>query len=245
MKRVVTPLVVAAVLLAAGAALWMLGKAEQAVALQKTRLATLEFAAFDAVGDEPSDAGGTGRSFVYAARMPSVGTALTDAVRGGRATADYWRGRYADLTLERDAGGSLLERDPALLLLAANAAFRSAGLATADRDTALDRLDTIVSNYADVLKSSPGGEALVDAAYNYEFAVRMRSVLERLPVAKSPKAPPPPPKPAGPPPSIHGRPGGPPKDADANQFRVVIPKRSDERSNDPEGGQGGDRIKRG
>jgi hypothetical protein len=46
-------------------------------------------------------------------------------------------------------------------------------------------------------------------------------------------------------PTIHGRPGGPPKNADMNQFKIVVPKRSDERDNNPEGGQGQEKVRKG
>jgi hypothetical protein len=245
MKRVLVPLVVAVLLFAAGAIFWTLGAAEERVARARTQLATLEYDAFTAEdGGEPEDtaagADSGGRSLVYATRLPALGAAMTADVTTGRATASYWMGRYDALALERDAGGALIERDPQLLLLAANAAFRASGLDRADRDTALDLLEALIRNYADVLRSDPGSDALLDAAYNYEFTVRARSALERAKGATLP------PKPADRrPPTIHGQAGGPPKDADPNQFRVVVPKRSDERSNDPEGGQGGGRQRKG
>jgi hypothetical protein len=165
---------------------------------------------------------------------------VTSATRDARATAEYWLGRYDTLVLERDAGGAPIEHDPELLLLAANAAYRATKLDGVDRDTAVERLEMLVRNYADVLKSDPGNRILIDAAYNYELTARTRDALERLRAnAALPPVPPPPPS------SIHGRQGGPPKNADKNQFRVVIPKRSDERNQDPEGGQGQQRIRKG
>jgi hypothetical protein len=245
MRRIVTPLVVAALLFAAGAAAWMLGAAEERIAVQKTRLSTFDYVAAQLDIDDESGAvndteNGGSRALFYATRMPAVGSALTAAATGGRATARYWTRQFGDLALERDAGGALIERDPAILLLEANAAFRASGLESADRETALDSLEAIIRNYADVLKSSPTEEAQIDAAYNYELAVRMRTTLERAKGATLP------PKPAAErPPTIHGKPGGPPKGVEADQFRVVIPKRSDERSTDPEGGEGGDRVRKG
>jgi hypothetical protein len=245
MKRILAPLVVAVLLFVAGLATWMLGQAEERVARAKSQLSTLDYEALaadagsasdDAVGDDGLD----GPSLADATRLPGYGAELTSQTSGARATAAYWLSRYDELALERDAGGALIERDPRLLLLAANAAYRASGLETAGRDTALELLQIIVGNYADVLKTSPVDDALIDAAYNYEFAVRARSTLERARGATLP------PKPADQhPSSIHGQIGGPPKGGDPNQFRVVVPKRSDERSNDPEGGQGGNRTRKG
>jgi hypothetical protein len=213
---------------------WTLGQAEERIARAKSQIATLEYVA---VAD---DEGELDRSLLYAARVPGSGSGVTEATRDARATAEYWLGRYDALALERDAGGAPVEHDPELLLLAANAAYRATKFNGVDRDTAVERLETLVRNYADVLKSAPGNRVLIDAAYNYELAARTRDTLERVRAnAVLPTAPVPPPS------SIHGRQGGPPKNADKNQFRVVIPKRSDERNQDPEGGQGQQRLRRG
>ena len=255
MKSILTPLVLAVLLLIAGVAAWTLGQAQERMAQVETQVATLDYGA---VAD---DDGELDRFLVSATRVPRFGEEMAYAAKSGRATAAYWLGRYEGLALERDAGGVLVERDPRLLLLAANAAFRASRLDTVDRDTALARLDIIVSNYADVLKSGPvssGGDAsdagsasdasagnevteiLADAAYNYELATRMRTTLERARPGAKPE-----PKPVTPPSTIHGRQGGPPKNADVNEFRIVIPKRSDERDQNPEGGQGQQRIRKG
>jgi hypothetical protein len=245
MKRILAPLIVAVLLFVAGFAMWMLGQAEERVARAKTLLSTLDHEALAAGTDSVSedtvvDNGSDGSSLGLATRLPVYGQDLTGQTASARAAAEYWLGRYDDLALERDAGGALIERDPRLLLLAANAAYRASSLEAADRDTALALLQIIITNYADVLKSGPADDALIDAAYNYEFAARQRTTLERARGATLP------PKPADfHPSSIHGQIGGPPKGGDPNQFRVVVPKRSDERSNDPEGGQGGNRTRKG
>ena len=94
-----------------------------------------------------------------------------------------WRADYASLAPQRDAAGSLTETNPALQLVSANAAFRTTQQA-ADRLDAVRRLDTVVKTYADVLRNG-GGQ--VDAAYNYELAVRVRDTLAK-PRAAAPKA---------------------------------------------------------
>jgi len=246
MKSILTPLVLAFLLLAAGVIVWTLGRAQERIAQVETQVATMEYAAVaddDAELDQPLTA---------AARVPRFGDDLAQAAASGRATAAYWLARYDALALERDAGGALVERDPRLLLLAANAAYRASRLDGLDRDIALDRLDMIVRNYADVLKSSAVGDVedggrgtdvsdiLADAAFNYEFATRMRSTLERTRPGSKPA-----PKVETPPATIHGHQGGPPKDSAVNEFRIVIPKRSDERDQNPEGGQGQQRIRKG
>ena len=191
------------------------------------------------------------RPLGYAARVPVIGTDMTSDAKDARVTAAYWLGRYDTLALERDAGGAPVERDPKALLLAANASYRASRLDSVDRQTALERLESILRNYVDVLKTSVGtggdpetpasSNVLGDAAYNYEFAVRTRDALERT----RSNAPPAPTAGNEPPPSIHGRPGGPPKNVDASKFKIVVPKRSDERDDNPEGGQGQQKVRKG
>jgi len=135
-----------------------------------------------------------------------------------------------------------------VLLLAANAAFRTSQ-AEPDRLTMLRQLDGVVKSYADVLRNNPGN---VDAAYNYEYAVRVRDTLAKAKQAavKAAKAAP---KPAatneaGDLPSgltLHGREGGPPPATDMAQFKIVIPKRGEERKDNPEAGKGGVKVRRG
>src|SRR5262249_59373415 len=92
-----------------------------------------------------------------------------------RTTADYWQAQYTALEPKRDAAGALTETDPDVLLHGANSLFR-ASQAEADRNTALRRLDGVVKGYTDVLKASGGS---VDAAFNYEYAVRVRDSLAK------------------------------------------------------------------
>jgi hypothetical protein len=232
MKHVLMPLILALLLVGAGVASWTLGNAQERLARDNTRVATLDFTP---VVNQPAGAGGG-----VLARVPGVaGTAAADA-KQGRATAAYWLARYDALELVRDAGGAPVETDPVVLLLAANAAYRAARAEALDRETAIDRLDGVVKDYGDVLRSSAGTAVLEDAAFNYEFTARMRSVLERarngsLPAADRRAAPP----------TVHGHPGGPPRTVDMNQFKIVIPKRSDERDNNPEGGQGQEKVRKG
>ena len=46
-------------------------------------------------------------------------------------------------------------------------------------------------------------------------------------------------------PTLHGRPGGPPPATDMNQFKIVIPKRGEERKDAPDAGKGGQKIRKG
>ena len=90
-----------------------------------------------------------------------------------------------------------------------------------------------MKSYVDVLKTSPGH---AEAAYNYEFVVRRRNLLVQSSLASTIK----PDAPA----TIHGRPGGPPKANNFEQFRIVIPRRSEERE-DPEASKGSPKVRKG
>ncbi|HEV3140918.1 MAG TPA: aspartate--tRNA ligase [Vicinamibacterales bacterium] len=180
----------------------------------------------------------------------SLGAAATADLRDVRATADYWRGGYTAITPQRDANGAVTESDPQMLLLAANAAFRG-GQAETDRASALRRVDAVIKNYADVLRSNPGH---MDAAYNYEYAIRVRELINKS-KAGAPAKPGAAARAAAKPvdvtgdlpsgPTLHGRPGGPPPSSDMSQFKIVIPKRGDERKENPEAGKGGTKVRRG
>jgi hypothetical protein len=239
MKSVVAPLVVAVVLALAGTGFWLAGQTETRLADAHKRLATLQYSQAAAASDEVEQSIGLER------RLPVVGPQSDLEVRDLRAEARYWGTDYVALAPQRDAAGSLTETNPALQLVSANAAFRTTQQAD-NRLDAVRRLDTVVKTYADVLRNG-GGQ--VDAAYNYELAVRARDALAK-PRAAAPKAAPKPQTtvgeadlPEGP--TLHGKPGGPPPAVNMNQFKIVIPKRGEERNDAPDAGKGGTKIRKG
>src|SRR5213592_1966900 len=141
MKSTVTPLILAFLLLAAGVVCWTLGRAQDRIARAKTEVATMEFGAVapESPGNnDGQEADELDRSLGYAGRVPVIGTDMTSEAKDARVTAAYWLGRY-------DA-----------LLLAANAGYRASRLDTVDRPAALERLESIIRNYVDVLKSGVG-----------------------------------------------------------------------------------------
>jgi hypothetical protein len=241
MKSAVGPFVIAALLALAGAAFWMAGQTERRLAEVHQQLALLRYA------DAMSEGEDVDASLGMARRLPRVGDALANDVRDERALAQYWQSEYAAVEPKRDASGMITETDPQLLLVGANAEFRASQHAT-DRAETLRRLDRVVKTYGDVLRtqSSP------DLAYNYEYVVRMRENLSRARqaplkadtrVARKGAGEATSDLPAGP--TLHGYPGGPPKGTDMSQFKIVIPKRGEERKDNPEAGKGGAKIRKG
>jgi len=252
MKSAVGPFVVAIVLVLAGAGLWLAGRTETRLADVHKQLATLQYADAQTVGAEVERS----QSLALERRVPMLGKAAETDARDVRAAAGYWRTDYAAIAPQHDANGVVTETDPAILLLNANAAFR-ASQAAGDRLDTVRRLDTVVKNYAEVLKAPACGAGdracdgrATDAAFNYEYAIRTRDLLakQRGPApakgaaklaAKAEDTD----LPAGP--TLHGKPGAPPAAVDMNQFKIVIPKRGEERKDAPDAGKGGQKIRKG
>jgi hypothetical protein len=252
MKSALVPFLAAIVLTLTGGALWVAGSTETRLADVHKQLATLHYA------DAQSDGDAVERALGLERRVPVLGKAAASDARNARAAAGYWRTDYAAIAPQHDANGVITETDPAILLLTANAAFR-ASQAVADRMDTVRRLDTVVKSYAEVLKAQApacgAGDRTceargVDAAFNYEYAIRTRDVLARArgaaPAKSAAKATT---KadatdlPEGP--TLHGRPGAPPAAVDMNQFKIVIPKRGEERKDAPDAGKGGQKIRKG
>jgi hypothetical protein len=251
MKSVAGPFLAAVVLAAAGAAFWTAGQTANHLADVHRQLALLRYA------DAATEGSDVEQSIGLERRVPALGRAVAADARDARAAAGYWQADYASVAPQKDANGVVTETDPAILFLSANASFRASQ--NTDRINAVRRLDDVVRSYAEVLKTQAKdceaearacyGRA-TDAAFNYEYAIRAREALAKnRPPASAKNAT----KtvaraedddlPAGP--TLHGRPGGPPPATDMNQFKIVIPKRGEERKDAPDAGKGGQKIRKG
>lgn len=206
---------IAILLVGAGAVLWRSSEYERRVAAAERDLVTLKY-------DDAQAAAGTpgGR---LANLMPGS-TAAADA-KALESTAGYWRGEYDRATENPDAK-----------LLAANAAFRKAREAGGSWQAVVGRFDTIVKQYAEILREDPNNS---DAAFNYEYVVRLRAVFaaRKLPV------PPLDAKAAGL--SIHGYEGAPPEETDMKKFKMIVPMRPDERLEAEKAGKGTTKVRKG
>jgi hypothetical protein len=223
--------------MAVGGALWTSGRVQSRDVSARRAFLTMQYAppleAYDALE----------RSTRF---VPEVGRMARwrAALRTERAASYYWLGRYPELTgsgqsaADRSAAAT---RDPRHLLLVANAAYRQAAGELTEQ-TPPDRLDGIARLYLDALE---GDAELVDAAYNYEFVVRLRNQLTRDRAARRRPGQ----SAAGDgravTPSLHGAPGASPPDADLKEFKVIVPQRPEERSQQPEAGVGGGRVRKG
>jgi len=229
MKTLAVRLVLALALFAAGAVSWSEARLARRAADAHQRLATLHY-------DDDDGAGEAGAGVIGWPLRP-----VSDDVRRRRATIAYWQARQhgpadAGEPLDTDAapsGGALpagAEADPELLFVAANRAFRATERQGGDRTALVAKLDRVVQSYAEVLRLAPGH---TDAAYNYEFVVRLRDTVARGRGPVRPREPAQNAAGAGPDlpmgPTVHGRPGGPPPETEGDQFQTIVPMPFEER----------------
>ena len=228
MKSIAGGLILAIVLFAAGTVAMRESKHARRLADAQRRLATLKFTD---EGDLSSDATPLNRL------PPPIGIAAGTEKRHA-AIVSYWMARYTSLTEQTSAGNGPAETDAQVLFLSANAAFRTSAPQSKDTKGVVSRLDSVVQMYADVLRRDPN---LTDAAYNYEYVVKLRDSIAKGPKGLKPNAPSVPEipgvdLPTGP--TIHGRPGGPPETESMGDFKTVTPMRYDEREEQMDPGRG-------
>ena len=225
-RTVIARLLVAVVLFAAAWLSWSEAALATRVADARQQMATLQFQ----IDDELTPAASVSDY------LPGADGRLSSDIRRIRATVAYWIGGY-DEVMEKTSQ----ELDPEILLTAANAAFRSSeGDRRAPQQEQVQRLDGVLQAYASVLKASPRH---TEAAYNYEYVSRVRDQMASRVAGKGTPAPVAVVRrssgdlPDGN--TIHGRPGGPPPEAKAEEFQVIAPMEYGDREAQPEATPGG------
>ena len=208
-------LIIAVLLVAAGAILWRSSEYERRLAAAERDLVTLKYADAAAAAAQPG-----GR---LADLMP-FSSAKTEQ-KSLATTAGYWSGDYDKATENPDAK-----------LLAANAAFRKAREQGGSWQAVVGRLDSVVKQYAEILRDNPNN---AEAAYNYEYVVRLRAVLAQR------KAPVPPFDNRANGLTIHGMEGAPPEEAEMKKFKMIVPMRPDERLEAEKAGKGTTKVRKG
>ena len=232
MKTVITRMLIAVALAVAAWLSWSESKLAAQVAEAKQDIATLAHDNLDTI---------TPRSLL-SDYLPGERRRLSDDVRIAKATVAYWLGRYGAVAADTTDG----EADAAILLTAANAAYREAQRDPAVGPAAVQRLDGVLQAYASALKASPRN---VEAAYNYEYVARIRDQVARSPqgrIAGSTTGSGPVmggDLPAGP--TIHGGPGAPPPDAKMEELQTIAPMEYGDREAQPEATPGAKRERKG
>ena len=217
----------ALLLLAVGMALRSEAARSRGEATAWQQLITLQFES-PAVTETPSEG-----------FLASAVDSASDARRRA-ATVDYWLGHYNDLA-EHHAGAA----DPDVLFDAANAAFRAARRGKPTGPDAARKLDSVLQAYTNVLKASP---RYPDAAFNYEYVVRLRDQLNLMkPGAVGVPLPAQPLQTTGLPigPTLHGVPGGPPQKGKPNEVEILRPRDVGEREAGPDQAPGGTLRRKG
>ncbi len=225
-RTVIVRALVAVVLFAAAWLSWSEARLAGRVADARQQMATLQFQIDDTLAPAAS----------ISDYWPGQNGPLAGDIRRIRATVAYWIGSYDEVM---DDGRQDLDAE--VLLAAANAAYRSTERGpSAAQPQQVQRLDGVLQAYAAVLKASPRH---ADAAYNYEYVSRVRDQVAARVAGKTL------PTPvtaagtrAGDLPdgtTIHGRPGGPPPEAKAEEFQVIAPMEYGDREAQPEATPGG------
>lgn len=242
MRTTLVRMCIAAVLAAAAWLSWSESRLAARVADAKQDIATLNHDHIDAL--VPARA--------LSDYWPGDRRLLSDDIRIARATVAYWLGRYGVVAEDTGSG----EADAAILLAAANAAFRDAQRDPGTGPAAAQKLDGVLQAYASAMKAvSPGdGPASValakEASYNYEFVARLRDQVARAQGKAAKLGPLTPARPVfggdlpvGP--TVHGAPGAPPPDAKMEELQMIAPMEYGDREAQPEATPGARRERKG
>lgn len=217
MKSFAALIVTTLVIVLVGVVLWFAGESERRLADAEYTLVTLRY---ERAAADLQSATSTGL-------LDPILRRVSRGADDERAIAQYWNGDYQALT------GS---EDPKIQLLAANAEYRALRAAGGPWQSVVGRLDAIAKRYADIVRADAASE---EAAFNYEFVVRLRAA-----VLKSKQ-----PLPAGDPAlvdlTVHGEAGAPPRDTDAKKFKMIVPMLPDERQEAEEAGRTGQKLRKG
>ena len=162
----------------------------------------------------------------YAAWLPGVGDDAANEVRARKAALQYWQRDYETLVpAQPEPVASVDEANVDLQLVVANAAFRLTPTRAKDKTSLVQALDEAAAGYLTVLKNNTWHE---DAAYNYEYAIRLRDEI-----AKGRRSPPEPKEDDG----ELGESGAPSEATSSDGFKIYIPLQGEEKN--PEGGEAG------
>jgi hypothetical protein len=225
MRYLVIRGLVAVLFTALGTAALSLSKIERELAQAEERMATLSYAGVQETLERAE------RFYAYVSRVPFVRSTALNEVRARRAAVHYWQRNYAAIVpAQADPLGAVPAENLELQLIVANAVFRQARAEAQTPAAVLHALDAGIAAQLAVLKSSSRNE---DAAFNYEYLLRLRAAAAVKPEAGLGSDE------EGTEKTTHGQPGGAPKQSDASDFKIHVPLDSKEFENEAEGQQAG------
>jgi hypothetical protein len=242
MKGALGQLIVALLLVAAGAGLWKVAAYERDAADSYAQMGMLRFARVVAASD-------TDTRVPVIDSIPWVSEQLHGDLQWRRTLALYWLGQYNEIADASEAEAPNSHPSPELLLLRANAAFRDLQRTAGDRAAKLKNADAVIQRYAQVLKATD----LEDAAYNYEYVVRVRNALAKPAATREQAAllaslsqkPATSAKDLPEGTTIHGHPGEYPVGTGTTPFNTIIPMETQERDTEIEAGVTGRKQRKG
>jgi hypothetical protein len=171
------------------------------------------------------------RYYEYASRLPWVGDRPVSAVRTRRAAVKYWQRQYSAVapTDAADPLGDAGANNLPLQVVVADSVYRNGQAGAKDRAAVLKALDGAIDAYHTVLRNArrpADAPFAAEAAYNYEFVVRLRNELTNnrrraLPSTRDE--------------SEFGSEGKPEDPTFENQFKQYIPLEKDERKDENPG----------
>ncbi len=215
MKGIAGYLVAALVFALAGGVALGVSRIEREVAASQQNLVTM-------TADEDSGTLDRAERYLeYASLIPWIGNGPLNDLRARRAALAYWRLEYDPVVpREADPVGTIAPDNVPLQFVVANAMYRVGQGKAAGKTMPQELLDTSVDAYLTVLRNAVRHE---DAAYNYEYLVKVRDELAKGRRKAGAPAPPPPTSPLG----RSGEPS--PEVTNADDFNIYVPLESDER----------------
>ena len=179
------------------------------------------------------------RYYEYASHLPGVGARPLSDVRARKAALRYWQREYDALVPagRADPVSDVAPDNIQQQLIVANAVFRSGQARPKDRAAMLQMLDAGTNAYLTVVTNAARQEDalyLEQAAYNYEYLVRLRNEMGRrrrdLPPPTSDRS--------------LGIEGQTEKDKTDNEFKTYTPLEKKERE-DGDAGKDAPRVRKG
>jgi len=120
------------------------------------------------------------RYYQLASRVPWVGERPVSAIRARRAAVNYWQRKYSAVAPigVADPLAEVAVNNLPLQLIVADAVYRNGQTRAKDRATMIEALEGAIDAYHTVLRNVRRPEeaaSAAEAAYNYEFVVRLRN----------------------------------------------------------------------
>lgn len=177
MKAISGYVIVAVLLAALGAVCLGVSRLDRQVADAQQALVTSDYGAADAALAEVE------RYYQYAGNaLPWVAAGAVRDIQTRRAALTYWQHQYAVLAPadRTDPVADVPADNVPLQLIVADATYRTGQPGATDRASALTVLETTISAYRAVLNNASAPEDsryAEEAAYNYEYAVRLRDEI--------------------------------------------------------------------